>query len=241
MKRLKNKIIKEYKCNFLGEDDRLYCIDFYNNLTNRESIGFNWEMYVQDFLDSYEIEHDSNPFISSKWKSNNRKKGVDSKVYCNKLTFGVELKYHESYANIYPSYIRNDYLPRFNTSYDYNMTITNDKKVYTEDSLKMLKENSIKLFNPIDFIGFYYRKYSKQFKSHSYFFDLVASVNLNIVSICLIRRVLSIFLLEINKKMRTKTISQGVSTVKVRLKELIKQQLPRYLSKDKANYYSLNV
>ncbi len=165
--------------NHLERNDRLYRTDFYKGLTTRQSLGFNWELFVQfEILDDNMIDHDSNPFIASFWKSNNRKKGVDSKVSCGKLTFGVECKYHESYANIYPSYIKHDYLPRFNDSYDYRIILTNDKKVYTRDSLKILRDHHVKVFKPIDFIGFYYRKLSEQFESHSYFFDYIASTYL---------------------------------------------------------------
>jgi len=148
----------------------------YSVLSERDTKGFIYEVNNQFTFDSYNILHKSNPTAPKEWKGV-KGKGLDHTVTCGKILLGVEDKFTE--ATIYPSYIRRDYLPRFNgCNCLYEVVLTNDKTKFTPDSVRLLEAYNIKLMNMSDFIGFYCQLLWRQYKPNGKHV-MVTSVSLN--------------------------------------------------------------
>ena len=145
--------VDTYDSKLLNVSDNKFC-----HLTSREKKGLKFEMEVQKSLYKYGFQFSGNPTSLEEWKRTIGK-GVDVKVFFRGLQFIVECKYLESTG--YPSYVKRDYLPRYNGLKGVRIIVTNNKWRLTYNARKMLRDCRIYLLNIWE-LGYFIVKYANK-------------------------------------------------------------------------------
>jgi len=122
-----------------------------NNLqlykTNRFEKGFVFETEIYYSIEQC-LHYDyfqHNPIDYSQWL-HNVGKGCDEIIVVEGLVFNIECKYLNS-NRIYLSYIRRDYIPRFNGKSGYCIVVTNNKWSIPYTCRRLLEEQGIMVWN----------------------------------------------------------------------------------------------
>jgi len=119
-------------------------------LTQREKLGFDWEVKTQLFLENLAIPFSGNPQDPSDWK---RKGCGDNKPKQHRpdietQTQQIECKF-VGHA-FYQSYVEGNVFPRFKDNGKKKVVITNDKTLWFQKAREILAEHNIELWTLAD-------------------------------------------------------------------------------------------
>lgn len=138
--RLDRPLLSEYSLSNTEYKDSLY------PLTMKEYKGFMFE--VESYGHFVSIPSlgivKCNPLEPLEWKRHNAK-GVDSILSCYGYTISVECKKND--AQVYPSYIERDFIPRFKGVKGIRVVLTSNVGMYSRKCIDLLRRHSILLFD----------------------------------------------------------------------------------------------
>jgi len=110
------------------------------NFSNRDILGFNFEVRIDNILKNMEINYISNPLQNmALWK---RHQGIGSDFKIPSWNWELESKYSE--AKIFPSWINRDWIPRFD-KHSFKVIVHNKEMKLTNKDLELCFLNDIYL------------------------------------------------------------------------------------------------
>jgi len=113
-----------------------------SNPSNRLRIGYNFEMYIQSLLKSYNVSFKGNPSEYALWLAYTTR-GKDLSVFGEDF----EIKYNSPNTTIYDSYLERDWLPRADN------IIINDDNPLSRKHLFLLKKHRKRVFRVRQFLN----------------------------------------------------------------------------------------
>jgi hypothetical protein len=119
-------------------------------LTEKEELGYNYEIKSQSFFNKLNISFSANPLNKFLWKRV-RGKGTDIQT----STLDIECKFVRK--KVYPAHLKNNVYPRFKNDNKKKIVLTNDKSLWSKTAKEELSKNRISLWNS-DNIKEYYSK-----------------------------------------------------------------------------------
>jgi hypothetical protein len=116
-------------------------------LTEKEQIGYNYEVREQSLLSKLNINFSSNPLNKFLWK---RLKGKGTDIQTDILD--IECKFVR--CKVYPAHLIKNVYPRFKNDKK-KIVLTNDKSLWTKTAKEELSKNKILLWNEHDVKEYY--------------------------------------------------------------------------------------
>jgi hypothetical protein len=114
------------------------------NFTNRDIIGFRFEVLIGKLLDRHGWKYRSNPLKNIReWKQYQRK-GVDFDL----VDFDIELESKSGYAKVFKSWILRDWIPRFSYHNETRIVIVKPTLKLSNQCLELLFNYGINVLYP---------------------------------------------------------------------------------------------
>lgn len=124
-------------------------------LTFKEQLGFDWEVEIQQVLQSLSIPFVGNPQNSSDWKTegcgNNKPKQHRPDIETSNLQIECKWVGHK----FYPSYLQGNVYPRFKDNGKMRVVLTNNKDLWSPEAIEGLNKNNIELWSIADLKDYY--------------------------------------------------------------------------------------
>jgi hypothetical protein len=116
-------------------------------LTDREKLGYNWEITAQNTLSKLKVKFQGNPVNPYFWK---RKRGKGHDIETD--TLEIECKYVN--CTVYPSHLTENVYPRFKTT-KMKVVLTNNISKWTMKTKEELTKNAVNLWNLDDLTRYF--------------------------------------------------------------------------------------
>jgi hypothetical protein len=120
----------------------------FSKLTEKEQIGYNFEIKGQSFFSKLNIPFSGNPLNKFLWK---RLKGKGTDIQTD--TLDIECKFVR--CKVYPAHLKRNVYPRFKNDNKRKIVLTNDKSLWTSKAIDRLNESRIFLWNEHDVKEYY--------------------------------------------------------------------------------------
>jgi len=120
----------------------------FSQLTEKEQLGYDFEVREQSFLHKLKVNFSSNPLNKFLWK---RLKGKGTDIQTD--TLDIECKFVR--CKVYPAHLKRNVYPRFKNNNKKKIVLTNDKSLWTSKAINRLNESKIFLWNEHDVKEYY--------------------------------------------------------------------------------------
>jgi hypothetical protein len=120
----------------------------FSQLTEKEQLGYDFEVREQSFLHKLKVNFSSNPLNKFFWK---RLKGKGTDIQTD--TLDIECKFVR--RKVYPAHLKRNVYPRFKNNNKKKIVLTNDKSLWTSKAIDRLNESKIFLWNEHDVKEYY--------------------------------------------------------------------------------------
>jgi len=120
----------------------------FSKLTEKEQIGYNFEIKGQSLFSKLNIPFSGNPLNKYLWK---RLKGKGTDIQTD--TLDIECKFVR--CKVYPAHLKRNVYPRFKNNNKKKIVLTNDKSLWTSKAIDRLNESKIFLWNEHDVKEYY--------------------------------------------------------------------------------------
>jgi hypothetical protein len=120
----------------------------FSQLTEKEQLGYDFEVREQSFLHKLKVNFSSNPLNKFFWK---RLKGKGTDIQTD--TLDIECKFVR--CKVYPAHLKRNVYPRFKNNNKKKIVLTNDKSLWTSKAIDRLNESKIFLWNEHDVKEYY--------------------------------------------------------------------------------------